>query len=427
MAAPSPGPCVCEPAISKDGFAYNEWVARYFSDCVWSPKEVASFAIGTSSIGFWLCCQAPQFIKNCRTGNADALSIFFLSQWLLGDGLNLIGAIMTHQLTTEIMTAVLFIIMDVCILGQWLLLHFRNRGRSLSGYERIPSQTAAGGGADLESLSRSTSPSSSPGASSAATGPGGLDVVISGGEGPNESSSSSSSSSSTSTASAAATASYSAPSATRARGTSLGKQGKLLSAFAAAVLLYGSGSAMLPTMLAMEEGQVVVPAGPAAMSLVVPPSPFASIHGRRRHLLADLGPGMAKDDVADTASGKGGVAKKDKPAICNDKSKKESPYVHDLGVVLGWISAGVYLTSRLPQIAKNFRRRSVEGLSMMMFFCAVMGNLTYAMGIFLRSTAPEALAEAAPWILGSVGTLAMDFTILTQVRLLAAARARVWV
>lgn len=48
----------------------------------------------------------------------------------------------------------------------------------------------------------------------------------------------------------------------------------------------------------------------------------------------------------------------------------------DVGTALGWISTFLYLNSRIPQVYKNFKRQSVEGLSWLMFFCAFMGNLT---------------------------------------------------
>ena len=44
-----------------------------------------------------------QLVTNCRTGKADeALSFWFLVQWLLGDITNLIGAILTRQLATQV-------------------------------------------------------------------------------------------------------------------------------------------------------------------------------------------------------------------------------------------------------------------------------------------------------------------------------------
>ena len=43
-----------------------------------------------------------QLVTNCRTGKADqALSFWFLMQWLLGDVTNLIGAVLTRQLATQ--------------------------------------------------------------------------------------------------------------------------------------------------------------------------------------------------------------------------------------------------------------------------------------------------------------------------------------
>jgi hypothetical protein len=44
--------------------------------------------------------------------------------------------------------------------------------------------------------------------------------------------------------------------------------------------------------------------------------------------------------------------------------------------VLGWLSAFLYLGSRLPQIAKN-RETKCKGLSLLMFAFAAAGNLTY--------------------------------------------------
>ena len=42
-------------------------------------------------------------MKNCRTGKGDeALSFWFLMLWLLGDSANLIGALLTKQLATEV-------------------------------------------------------------------------------------------------------------------------------------------------------------------------------------------------------------------------------------------------------------------------------------------------------------------------------------
>ena len=49
--------------------------------------------------------------------------------------------------------------------------------------------------------------------------------------------------------------------------------------------------------------------------------------------------------------------------------------------VLGYISAVCYLSARIPQIIKNQRERSCEGLSLLFFLLSLLGNLTYGAGV----------------------------------------------
>lgn len=85
-----------------------------------------------------------------------------------------------------------------------------------------------------------------------------------------------------------------------------------------------------------------------------------------------------------------------------------------IGKILGWIGSIVYVSSRIPQIVKNFRRGSVEGISFWMFFSAVMGNVTYALGILLKATSWKYVEEKAIFLVGSLGTVIFDFCILGQ-------------
>ena len=86
-----------------------------------------------------------------------------------------------------------------------------------------------------------------------------------------------------------------------------------------------------------------------------------------------------------------------------------------LGEVLGWASSLFYLGSRVSQICKNISRRSAEGLSLAMFGCAIIANITYGLGILLRTYTWHNLRSSLPWILGSLGTVALDFCIFAQV------------
>ncbi|KAL8290319.1 hypothetical protein RQP46_002577 [Phenoliferia psychrophenolica] len=81
--------------------------------------------------------------------------------------------------------------------------------------------------------------------------------------------------------------------------------------------------------------------------------------------------------------------------------------------VVGWISAFLYLGSRLPQIAKN-RETKCQGLSLLMFAFAVAGNTTYVASILLQSLSPQHILINASWLVGSGGTIFLDFIVLGQ-------------
>ncbi|KAH9050680.1 PQ loop repeat-domain-containing protein [Lactarius hengduanensis] len=92
-----------------------------------------------------------------------------------------------------------------------------------------------------------------------------------------------------------------------------------------------------------------------------------------------------------------------------------------IGRISSWTCATLYLTSRLPQIWKNFVRKSVEGLSMILFVSAFLGNFFYVMSILsspnMRASTTQSsafLIESMPFLIGSGGTLMFDVTIVTQ-------------
>lgn len=51
--------------------------------------------------------------------------------------------------------------------------------------------------------------------------------------------------------------------------------------------------------------------------------------------------------------------------------------------ILGYFSAVCYLGARIPQIVKNWREKSCDGLSLLFFLLSVLGNLTYGAGVSL--------------------------------------------
>ncbi|CAZ86297.1 unnamed protein product [Tuber melanosporum] len=94
-----------------------------------------------------------------------------------------------------------------------------------------------------------------------------------------------------------------------------------------------------------------------------------------------------------------------------------------LGQTFGYLCAVLYLASRVPQILLNYRRQSCEGISLLFFLFACIGNLTYVVSIlaYIPHSRDEPgqeyeryIAVNASWLLGSVGTLFLDLIIFAQ-------------
>lgn len=96
-----------------------------------------------------------------------------------------------------------------------------------------------------------------------------------------------------------------------------------------------------------------------------------------------------------------------------------------LGQVFGYLCAILYLASRLPQIMLNYQRKSCDGISLLFFLFACLGNLTYVVSIVAyvphsrdveaaRDEYRRYIAVNASWLLGSFGTLGLDLAIFVQ-------------
>ena len=105
-----------------------------------------------------------------------------------------------------------------------------------------------------------------------------------------------------------------------------------------------------------------------------------------------------------------------------------------IGRTVSWLSAFLYLGSRVPQIYKNQVRRSTAGLSPALFIAAFLGNLFYSSSLLSNPLAwhdyppyggygwapPDGsnhvdwVAAATPFFLGAAGVLVMDLTIGIQ-------------
>lgn len=107
--------------------------------------------------------------------------------------------------------------------------------------------------------------------------------------------------------------------------------------------------------------------------------------------------------------------------------QSEEPYslsimisAETFGLVLAWSCTFVYMSSRCPQLYKNYKRKSVEGISPILFGSALLGNLTYTLSIltscnFLFGDSKLTFIwKELPYILGSSGTILFDIAYFYQ-------------
>ena len=98
-----------------------------------------------------------------------------------------------------------------------------------------------------------------------------------------------------------------------------------------------------------------------------------------------------------------------RPSPPRDKNPDKFPLeISFLGQIFGWGCAVLYLGSRIPQVIKNFRRQSTDGLSILFFLFACLGNITYVLSIISLSLEPRYLFVNLSWLAGSAGTLMLD-------------------
>lgn len=86
-----------------------------------------------------------------------------------------------------------------------------------------------------------------------------------------------------------------------------------------------------------------------------------------------------------------------------------------VGFIIGCICSVMYMFSRWPQIYKNFKRQSTEGLSKVFFILAIFGNLFYLISIWLFSSDGEYLLTRLPWLAETHLNVCLDTFIFCQI------------
>lgn len=104
---------MCEPGAVH-------WIEVAFGECVITARDKWSFIIGMLSNLMWIVSSAPQIYQNCKTKRVDGISPFLFSLLETGNILSLIGVIITHGLITQIITAVIYALLDGIMFSQYI-------------------------------------------------------------------------------------------------------------------------------------------------------------------------------------------------------------------------------------------------------------------------------------------------------------------
>ncbi|EAW14696.1 PQ-loop repeat-containing protein [Aspergillus clavatus NRRL 1] len=356
--------------------------------------DALSGICGSISIACWVVVFSPQIIENFRRGSADGLSLLFLVVWLAGDVFNILGAVLQGVLPTMIILAVYYTLADIVLLGQC----FYYRGFTLrdepSGASS-PTEVITD-----DALPQQRKPTERTSLLSKANG---QSYQNQGQDRYNQNSQEGPAASTSQTPQILSHADHRRHSATSFR------------------------EIIHPAV----DGTHLSPVTP-----FVEPTSQKKLSARR---ISTLQTTLFNSTAIALVCAAGVVGWYVSPS--SSKNKDQAPPGDDsgapplafdtLGQVFGYLCAILYLGSRLPQILLNYRRKSTEGVSLLFFLFACIGNLTYVLSILAFSPVcagdshhcrpGEATALYGryilvnlSWLIGSFGTLLLDMGIFVQ-------------
>ena len=341
--------------------------------------EAISGICGSISIACWVVVFSPQIIENFRRSSAEGLSIEFLIIWLFGDLFNILGAVLQGVLPTMIILAIYYTFADIVLIVQC----FYYRGFTFRDPKQHKLQDATNGAPTEYSP----------------LVPNGYADELSdeddNGDRPRvEEASRTRSQSSFRDRLAAYDGTHLSPA------TPMHQQSK--HADNTEVLKPTQPRSWLQAMFFNSTAiLLVVAAGIAGYYLSPAPQP-ATDH-------------------------------RTTPADEQAQSLRFSRW----GQIFGYVCAVLYLASRFPQLLLNYRRKSTDGLNALFFIFACVGNLTFVFSILAfepicsshrhghwhESNCHEREALSIygryllvnlSWLIGSAGTLVLDFAVFAQ-------------
>ncbi|EGX51508.1 hypothetical protein TWF173_003629 [Orbilia oligospora] len=358
-----------------------------YTSATYPPSQSISLSIeaisgitGSVSIACWLVVFTPQIVENFKRGSAEGLSLTFLILWLLGDIFNVLGGILQGVIPTMLILAIYYTFADIVLLIQCF--YYR-------AYAQKPLQESPVTNGHHHEPAR-------PGTAGSEHDPTEESPLLS----------------------------------------------RTISDF------YGEERRGSLSILA-DQAHHLSPANPLHS---LPPSRPESIHKIYTNGEYPIG-GSSTGDLDGTGASRGQQARngnkfwksvlRDAIAVSlvifagiagyyltPSNGNTKDPHIPEhkplefsfYGQIFGYLCAVLYLGSRIPQIVLNYQRKSCEGVAFLFFLFACLGNVTYVISILAYKPGRvedgegywRYVAVNASWLLGSLGTLGLDFVIFVQ-------------
>ncbi|KAF2448637.1 PQ-loop-domain-containing protein [Karstenula rhodostoma CBS 690.94] len=342
--------------------------------------DAISQICGSVSIACWIVVVfSPQIIENWKRGSAEGLSVVFITIWLLGDFFNIFGAVLQGVLPTMTILAVYYTLADIVLLGQY----FWYEGFRLT--DPVGSREESAEEDEEPTVPSEHSPLLSPSLRDRHDLPG--------------------------------NGFHTPPRISDADGR---RRGSAHSAHSFRERFLSVSSTHLSPVTPLHDDTSPAPNKP-------PPRP----HNPSALQAVLFNFGLI---IIVCASGVFGwwlsTTRSNATSPPPTEPSPETLQFNLWGQVFGYICAALYLGSRIPQLLLNYRRKSTDGISMLFFLFACIGNLTYVLSIVaykpvcsrpvhcrqgeVLSIYGRYIAVNLSWLLGSFGTLLLDAGVFIQ-------------
>jgi uncharacterized protein with PQ loop repeat len=320
------------PDHCEPSSAFLTAISSHLHICLPTPLALISSVLGTLSIVSWLFAQLPQIFKNYQLQSTSGLSIFFLVIWCFGDVSNLLGALFTRQAGWQVVVASYYVLVDVALVIQFFW-YTHYKARRYDSYRELPHSHDASDptGGLLQGVPL---PENNGIQQSQSSGPVNMEISK-----KYEVTDAGVQTGSTLNSTVGPTASYSNEKTNSSRRSIQVRSSASSPPFALPRTM------LIASLLCA----VLANASPTGTG----PSPHPPISHAPRETIIEI-----------------------------------------VGRIFSWMSTLLYLGSRPPQLIKNYRRNSTEGLSPLLFMAAFSGNFFYS---FSLATNPNAWYDFAPY------------------------------